>query len=86
MLVAAIVQTDLGGVLRSIGTDDRYTVGPPKYLSSICPRQTYFMTHPLFFYREIRRLENLTDFDRVTGFGWATLHQHHEFHGTSPCQ
>jgi hypothetical protein len=27
--------------------------------------------HLLFFYREIRGLENLTDFDRVTGFGRA---------------
>jgi hypothetical protein len=35
MLAAAIVQIDLGGVLRSSGTDDRYAVGPPKYLSSI---------------------------------------------------
>jgi len=26
---------DLGGVLRSSGTDDRYAVGPPKYSSSI---------------------------------------------------
>ncbi len=37
------------------------------------------MTHLLFFYREIRRLENLTDFDRVTGFGRATLRPFHDF-------
>src|SRR5882724_9376148 len=36
------------------------------------PRQIYFVTHLLFFYREIRCLENLTDFDCVTGFGRAT--------------
>jgi len=37
MLAAAIVCTDLGGVLRLSGTDDRYAVGPPKYSSSIEP-------------------------------------------------
>src|SRR5205814_1154297 len=42
-------------------------------------RQMYFMTHLLFFYREIRRLENLTDFDRVAGFGRATLRPFHDF-------
>jgi hypothetical protein len=36
------------------------------------------MTRLLFFYREIHCLENLTDFDRVTGFGRATLRPFHD--------
>jgi len=48
MLAGAIVQTDPGGGLRSSATDDRYAVGPPKYLSSIEPRPMYFMTFSLF--------------------------------------
>jgi len=39
----------------------------------------YFMTQLLFSYCEIRRLENLTDFDCVTGFGRATLRPFQDF-------
>src|SRR4030095_14456742 len=38
-----------------------------------------FMTHLLFFYRELCLLENLTYFDCVAGFGRATLRPFHDF-------
>lgn len=72
-------QTDHGGVLHSRAADERYAVGTPKYLSSKLPGQMHLTAHLLFSYREIRRLENLTDFDRVTGFGRATLRPFHDF-------
>lgn len=36
-------------------------------------------THLLYFDREVRRLENLANFDRVTGFGRATLRPFQDF-------
>ena len=79
MLGVGPVWADPRGVPRSRAADDRAAVGPPKWLSSVSRGPMHFMTHLLFLYREIRRLENLTDFDRVTGFGRATLRPFHDF-------
>ena len=68
-----------GRIGKSLGVKPRRVLGV-----AIVQRQIVFFlaspcrTPPIFF-REIRRLENLTDFDRVTGFGRATLRPFHDF-------
>ena len=66
-------------VLRSSAADDRYAVAHRNTYLRYDLGRCIFMTHLLFFYREIRCLENLTDFDRVTGFGRATLRPFNDF-------